>query len=153
MLSLPAVVRVKLVPETDAALLQREAILVQIRFTSGGDYYYGGAIALTDNGGCATWRREVIERNFSLNQHLFPMDYKVNLEDCDSVVQIVARGGAEFMGARASALASSLTAPEARDMWSRARNESIATARTSVDLNRAPPGEIEVALPVIVPED
>jgi hypothetical protein len=62
------------------------------------------------------------------------MDYKVTLAACDPSATVALLGGDTFVKERAAAIASSLVSPEARQLWSRARNAGVRSAVTQVQL-------------------
>jgi hypothetical protein len=133
MLVLPSVTTVTLVSARDASL-SLERILVDLEFSWRGGYYFAASM-LTDKTGRARLEDSEIRRKLSRNQELFPMDYRVDLEDCDSIVEIVVQGGIDFVSARAAALPSTFLLPEVRERWATARNEEVVTARLKADFS------------------
>jgi hypothetical protein len=119
-------------------------LLIAVHFLHRAEYYFGGVVGLTDANGEVVFLREAIEQAFAANQRLFPMDYRIPLVDCDSMVRVVILGGEEFLAAQKTALASPLTAATAKDLWREADNSPIRSLRESVDLNKADPDRVVI---------
>jgi hypothetical protein len=63
-------------------------ILVSLDVRIAGRYSFGTNLGLTDRSGEAAITGAQLEADFERNQHLFPMDLKVPLAECDSVVGV-----------------------------------------------------------------
>ena len=97
--------------------------------------YYATLLGLTDRQGILRVSGSEIEQQYHQDQHLFPMDYKLTLEQCDPVATVGLAGGREFEERRANALRSALLATECRSWWEEARNEELAADETAVTLD------------------
>jgi hypothetical protein len=123
-----------------------EELLVSLELYWRGLYYFGDLVGLTDDSGVVRITRDRILEDFALNQDLFPMDYKVPLDETDPVVGIIVRGGSEFLTLKTAVDTNPLVTPDARSAYARARNASVRTTRTQIDLLNAPRDLLPVEL-------
>jgi hypothetical protein len=146
MLNLPAAFAIELKGEpTDI-----DRILVAGELFHTGRYYFGGILALTDAAGHVTFSRDSIVGAFEENQRLFPMDFRVPIEECDSTVWFVLPGKDEFAVARRNALVSSMASTATKEMWRSAGNERIKPVRMPVTLSNPKANEvINLTLPAL----
>src|SRR5262245_39073954 len=99
------VVRVKRGTDPDVCL---DSLLIGlVRRTHNRDYY-STLLGLTDGQGMLRMARGVMEEQYKEDQRLFPMDYKLRLDECDPVAIVSLAGGTEFTESRAKALKSPL---------------------------------------------
>jgi hypothetical protein len=138
MLNLPAAFAIELKGDP----LDIGRILVAGELFHNGSYYFGGILALTDAAGHVTFSRDSIVGSFESNRSLFPMDFRVPIEECDSTVWFSLRGKEEFAVARRNALAASMTSTAAKEMWSSAGNERIRSVRMPVALSNPKANEV-----------
>ena len=99
MLRLPPHLSAHLVGPGGTVLSEPE-VLIAINFLRGGRYYYGNLIGLTDERGIATIERSEIELRFAMDRSTYPMDYKVDLEECDPSIEVTILSEAELSEAR-----------------------------------------------------
>jgi hypothetical protein len=97
--------------------------------------YYATLLGLTDDQGNLRVARNALEDQFREDQRLFPMDYKVMLDECDAVAIVGLAGGRDFAGRRANALKSPFLTPSARSWWATAQNEGVAADEAAVTLS------------------
>jgi hypothetical protein len=123
-------------------------VIVMLDFTIDGRYYYGCLVGLTDSAGFVRTSRSAIERSFNVDRHLFPMDFRVDLSQCDSRIIVDVPGGEEFEIQKKRALESVLVGEEYRKLWQLATNSRICSASRQVDLgNDNGPRSIQVLIP------
>jgi hypothetical protein len=125
-------IEVEVVAENGIAVA---SVRVALELLHDGRHYYGAEVGLTDLTGCTRLERAALERMFAEDRRLFPMDYRVPLEQCDAEAAVRVDGGADFAARRATALASSLISRDAARMWQLAANESVRPARAAVRLD------------------
>jgi hypothetical protein len=112
-----------------------------------GRYYFGTILGLTDQAGETEIADSQVQDDFKRNQQLFMMDFKVPLEQCDSVIGIKLHGAGEFRSAQQIALNGPLVAPDARALWAKARNSEIESASVEADTTDSP-SELIVDVPI-----
>lgn len=122
-------------------------ILVTVQLLWRGRPYFGDVVGLSDSSGTAGVTSEKIERDFKKNTELFPMDYKVPLDQCDVAVELSVVGGGEF-NTRLRSISSGLVDPDIRNMYKRAKNSDVESARKTVDLRGLTSDEVVVDLPL-----
>lgn len=127
MLRLPDSLQVQL---CDArGLPVREAdVLVAINLLVAERYYYGSLVGLTDSNGSACISREEIERRYYQDRARFPMDYKVELLDCDAFIEVVLLGREDVAVASAAVADDFSVAEYIREQYARARNAEFSPA-------------------------
>ena len=125
------------------AVRQREGpiagALVWLTLRIQGRDYYSTNIGLTDAQGRVAITGSALEDMFRQDQRVFPMDYKVALQNCDNEVAIGVDGGHAFSENQGAALRSALTSPEAKRLWSLARNAQLRSAKTLVVVDVSAP--------------
>jgi hypothetical protein len=121
-------------------------IVVALHLSQDGRPYYGTLLGVTDERGTVTKSFESILTEFSEDRKRFPMDYKEPLERCDPWIDIVVRGGREFMEHALTVQTSPFVDDEVREAYRTARNEHIQSTRIQVDLRES--DEITVELPL-----
>ena len=99
MLRLPPNLCVHLI-DTSGIAMSESDVLIAVNFLRGGRYYYGNLIGLTDERGTATLERSEIELRFAMDRSTYPMDYKVDLEECDPSIEVIILSEAEVSEAR-----------------------------------------------------
>ena len=147
MLHLPRTVEARLVPQS--ARLFVDDLLVSVHLFHGGRYYYGDTAGLTDRSGVARLARDQLLAHFNKDRSLFPMDYRVALEECDPEVAVVVRGGLDFAQLRESALSNPLTDPEVRRQYETARNATVHSTEQRVPVGPGPKDTLVVQLPLV----
>ena len=147
-LVLPAEMRFRL--KSKGSVRSLAGLLVSINTYSDGRYYFGGARTLTSQAGTAVLSRSEVEEVFQASRELFPMDYRVPLDACDPLIEIIVLGGDEFIKARAAAISSPLVLTKWKDLWTLARNESVRTARKMVPVPPVEDGQDILAIDVEV---
>ena len=139
-LALPDILRVRVTCPTDPAVpLDRLLIFLDCHIAE--RYYFGCLVGLTDAEGRAQITSAGVYEHFTLDQRMFPMDYRVPLEDCDSSIRVHLVGGTDFKAQRAQ-LGSGPVTPEAVGLWLRARNDIFSSATAGVDLALGNPAEV-----------
>jgi hypothetical protein len=109
-------------------------VIVMLDFTIDGRYYYGCLAGLTDSAGFVSTSRSAIESSFNIDRQLFPMDFRVELSQCDSRIIVDVPGGEEFGIQKKRALESLIVSDEYRNLWQRATNSRICSVARQVDL-------------------
>ena len=125
--------------------LHAPKVLIAINLLLKGRYYYGNLIGLTDDRGIASITGSELRKRFDQDRANFPMDYKVDLDDCDSMVEILVLSGTEVAdGRRAVGDNFSVTA-EIRDSYDAAVNYRFAPASVRVSTESLQ-GDLVVAI-------
>ena len=130
MLAFPPEIRVTLLEEGQGD--GYPGILVSCNFFWHGRYYFGTTVGTTDGSGRTQLKRDQLELDFRENQRLFPMDLKVQLDNCDPLIEVVVRGGAEFSALRDAVERNPLVTPRARAAYAGARNAMVESASSRV---------------------
>ncbi len=107
--------------------------LVSVRTFYEAQYYYGNLLGLTDEQGVVCLTRKQLHQDFERDQLMFPMDYKVGLDECDPEIEVLIRGGAEFRQAKHTLASNSLVSEDVRLLYDRAVNEGLGSARKRLD--------------------
>lgn len=110
-------------------------LLVWLNTLALGQDYFRSHVGITDAAGIARLTSREFLRQFAEDQHLFPMDYKWPIEDCDDHIVVGIEGGKVFRGHRDAALAGGLTSEAAKRLWSIARNTEVGSAQARVELS------------------
>lgn len=108
--------------------LRERNVLVAVNLLSGGRYYYGNLIGLTDSRGYASTTRETLEREFYRDRASFPMDYKLELIECDNNVELVLLSREEIQKAQAAIEQFGDVDSAVVSAYARARNQLFAPA-------------------------
>jgi hypothetical protein len=143
------------IPETTSVRVSLEppkrtplpGILVWFRLFLQRQPYFDGLVGLTDSGGVASVSASELVAQFAESQRLFPMDYKVSLDECDDEIEVGIDGNRDFAKARVAALKSGLVGTNATHAWSAAQNELVesATARRPLMRVRSTASFIDLA--------
>jgi hypothetical protein len=123
-------------------------ILVSLQLYWRGQPYYADMLGLTDQSGLVQISRTKIQSDFSRDQKLFPMDYKERLDLCDPMIDIVIRGGKEFVQALESISSNPLVDADVLEAYAMARNRDVHSTRVRVDLLAKPSNHLIVDVPV-----
>lgn len=145
MLRLPSRIDVQLV-DSYGMQVSEVNILVAVNLLVSTRYYYGNLVGLTDSAGKASITSEALERRYASDQARFPMDYKLELVQCDSMIDVVLLSEAEVADAKQAIASDFSISPAIRDMYSRARNAQFAPAlrRVHADSSSGDPLTIEL---------
>lgn len=127
MLRLPSRIVVTLAHPSGQRLSEAN-VLIGINLLLSGRYYYGNLVGLTDKAGAVGVDGEQIERRYAGDQNDSPMDYKVELIECDSVVEIVLLAHEDVQTAITALEGSVGQSAEFRDMYLKATNQRFAPA-------------------------
>jgi hypothetical protein len=136
MLVLPSRIEVQL-SDSRGRPLPTPDILIGLNLLVDGRYYYGNLVGLTNSHGTAAISREELEQRFKVDQARFPMDYKVPLDDCDPIIEVLVMSASEVAQARESVTADYSISAEIRDAYERARNDEATPALARVWANVA----------------
>jgi len=136
MLELPESIEVLV---TDTVGRPLVGILVELDFRWHGNYYFGTHAGLSDSDGLARVPAAQIALASREDQSLFPMDYKVPLDQCDDTIAIGFLGANDFMSARADAIASGLVTARAKTAWARAANSNVLSRRIDIPVSAGQP--------------
>jgi hypothetical protein len=111
-------------------------VLIAINLLHEGRYYYGNLLGLTDSRGRAELTRHELELRFVADKVSYPMDYKIELEDADPLVEVALLSHQEIAEAMAAVESSPSVSPDIRLCYYRARNAYFtpATLRFWADL-------------------
>jgi hypothetical protein len=124
-------------------------ILVAIDIRVGGQYYYGTVVGLSDALGRVEITRRQLDDQFTNDQRLFPMDYKIALAHCDDVIGVRILGGAEFRDAQRAARLNAHMDPDIRLLWNRAQNRGLRTVTIDLELGTATREDKCVTVPIV----
>jgi hypothetical protein len=141
---LPAAIEVKVLAADEGAI-DAPDILVRLDLLWYGHYYYGVHLGLTDRTGMARISARDIEKQFAENRRLFPMDYKVPLDECDEAARISIVGSKSFLKHRAEPFPEWVTAAVAEE-WTRARNGAYRPAQQPIALVDTRPIQTTIAI-------
>lgn len=142
-LPVPERVTVQLVDQHNHPLCEPD-ILIALNTFIAGRYYYGSILGLTDAVGRATTTGGALLNLFHQDQGLFPMDYRVPLEECDPVIELVILCPEEVDQSRVAVRESYWVSPAVRDAYERARNARVAAVAATVALKDARPVVLEL---------
>jgi len=152
MLRLPQELRVQLV-DGSMEPVRVSDVLIAIRFSHRGHYYYGDLVGLTDSDGIARTTAQDLQARFDQNRHLFPMDYRRELGDCDPQVDLVVLDS-EIIRERLQVVpGNAMISPDARVLYARAHNERVGPVVHQADLSEAEPTLVKVLLPTTTASD
>lgn len=126
MLRLPNQIAVTLVNRYGEPLRQPD-VLVGVNLLREGRYYYGNLVGLTDRDGRVLLEGAELERRYAADQRNFPMDYKVELIECDAIGELVVLSHDEISQALTS-LESFGVSGDFRRMYARAANRILSPA-------------------------
>lgn len=148
MLRLPEHIEVRLSDARGGAANEGD-ILVAVNLLASGRYYYGNLVGLTGTDGVVRQTREELERRYLRDQAHFPMDYKLELIECDPQIELTVLSGAEVATARTAVAEDFSIAVDIRESYARARNQEYASSllRVSADSVRGWP--LVVVLPLL----
>ncbi|MGE3601145.1 MAG: hypothetical protein AB7N70_36995 [Dehalococcoidia bacterium] len=100
-------------------------VLIAINVLHEGRYYYGNLIGLTDSNGRAELTRDELDLRFVADKVSYPMDYKIELEDADPLIEVTLLSEQEIAEARMAVDSSASVSPEISACYHRARNASF----------------------------
>lgn len=143
----PDLLQIQLVSSPQGAV-SVGAVLVALEVRTQGRYYFGTVLGLSDPAGRVQLSRSALEDDFTENQRLFLMDYRLPLCACDSEVAIRVQGGEVFVEAQRAAERNDLVPPEVRQLWRAARNEVLADSLVQIDLREHSPERVSVRVPI-----
>ena len=132
-LALPRTIVISLV-RPDRLSVPVVDMLVGLRTFVSGEYYYGTILGLTDQTGKLIATGDKIRSGFLLDRQLFPMDYRIDLNDCDPTIEVFVRGGEEFIEAKKALHNSPMITTSVREGYGRARNAQIGSSSVTLDL-------------------
>lgn len=114
-------------------------ILVGINMLVEGRYYYGNLLGLTDGSGAVSIARDEIELRFAADRAMYAMDYKVDADDCDPLIEVFILSAAQIVAAL-EAIAASPVSYDVDEAYRRARNAEFAPSIVKVwaDLPKVP---------------
>ncbi len=124
MLRLPGRVAVQL-RDVRGHPLAAADILIAINVLHEGRYYYGNLVGLTDPSGRAQLTRDELDLRFVADKVSYPMDYKIDLEDADPLIEIALLSDQEIAEAKVAVESSRCVSPDIGLCYHRARNASF----------------------------
>lgn len=127
MLRLPTRIEAHLT-DTAGHALREPAVLVAVNLLSHGRYYFGNLIGLTNENGVAVIEGVELELRYLDDRARYPMDYKLELSDCDELIEVVLLSGAELVQAREAMAQGSDVASSIRSQYGTARNDGFTPA-------------------------
>lgn len=145
MLRLPRTITVQLTNTSGRPLKERN-LLVAINLLSAGRYYYGNLVGLTDEDGRTTTSGAILERAFYRDRATYPMDYKLELLECDDTIELVLLSEKEIGESRAAIAAYGGVDASAVASYECARNRHFAPAMTRVVADSEHDTPLHVAL-------
>jgi hypothetical protein len=142
MLRLPTCIKARIVDISGGSIPAAD-ILVGINLLVSDRYYYGNLLGLTDAAGVAIITRDELDLRFAADRAMYPMDYKLNTDCCDPMIEIFILSEVQIAAAK-DAIAASSVSYDVDDAYRRARNSdySPTLARVWADL----PGERELVI-------
>lgn len=146
MLQLPRSVSVRLVDPTGTPLAEPD-VLVGINMLSSGRYYYGNLVGLTDSRGVAVVTGDDLEARYRADQAEFPMDYKLELIECDADIELVLLSVREIEDALSAIDALAIPSRVLRSVYARARNAKFTTALQKIEGSWRDDEEVICSLP------
>lgn len=127
MLRMPTEMRIQLVDARGRAL-EVANILVGINTLVQGRYYYGNLVGLTDRAGSATVSGMSIARDFHRDRASYPMDYRVDLEQCDDELEFLILSPEELEEARSAISDDFSVNAHVRESYAQALNHLVKPA-------------------------
>ena len=124
MLRLPGRVAVQL-QDVRGRPLAAPDVLIAINVLHAGRYYYGNLVGLTDSNGRAELTRDELDLRFVADKVSYPMDYTIELEDADPLIEVALLSEQEIAEARAAVDSSPSISREIGASYHRARNASF----------------------------
>lgn len=124
MLRLPRLVHVRLV-DPEGSPLREPDLLIGLNLLSNRKYYYGNLVGLTDSSGVAVVTGKEIEARYRSDQTEFPMDYRLELIECDSAIEVVVLSAKEIADATSAIDGLSIPLHGLRSLYERARNAAF----------------------------
>jgi hypothetical protein len=121
MMTLPEIIEARLVDEAGQPL-RAANVLVGINFLAEGRYYYGNILGLTNDEGRISIRGEALERRYLGDRRRFPMDYKLELVECDNQFELAVLSAQEVDQGREALKDDPLANPEMLTAYVRAKN-------------------------------
>lgn len=149
MLNLPAQISVQLVDGGGKPLRQNN-VLVGLNLLRNGRYYYGNLIGLTSTSGTVTISGVEIERRYLRDQLLYPSDYKLELVECDSDIEVLLLSGADIERAREGIRENDQLEPFVPTSYARARNRDFRPTLARVSTEARTQRELYVYLTTTV---
>jgi hypothetical protein len=146
MLRLPKQIEVRLI-NGNAEALAVPNVLIVVRFSIGGQYYYGDLFGLTNYGGVASCSAGDLRSRFEENRRLFPMDYGTPLDDCDHLVEFAILPQEEIHSRLDETSANVMVSRAARDLYRAANNDRVDAAAVHEDLTLADPDSRLIHIP------
>jgi hypothetical protein len=120
MLRLPARIEAHLKNVSGGSLPVAD-VLVGINLLVGGRYYYGNLLGLTNASGVAIVTRDELDLRFAADRAMYPMDYKVDADACDPLIEVFILSAEQIAAAR-EAIADSSVSYDIDEAYQRARN-------------------------------
>ena len=121
-------------------------MLIAVNLLVEGSYYYGNLIGLTNRSGLVAISGDELEKRYRADQARFPMDYRLELIECDDLIEICLLSNAEIKAASEGIAEASDIAPEIRDAYVRARNALFSPALLRAIGDTDNDGTLRVAL-------
>ena len=134
MLLVPRIITVQLMLPGHPPHELRDVLVSVMTYLNGGPYY-GDTVGLTDFRGFAQMKGSTLMNDFEKESRAFPMDYRVPVAECDAFLEIIVRGGQEFVRHRATVGQSSMVSQDVRTLYRKARNELFTSAAQRVPMN------------------
>lgn len=131
MLTLPRRITAQLVDPSGRHLAIRD-VVIAINLLVQGRYYYGNVLGLTGPSGAVGLDRDELALRFASDQSLFPMDYKVDLEECDPMLEVTIMSSEEVEAALKGMVESKIGSPAIRADYERSRNAAVQPALSRV---------------------
>ena len=127
MLRMPNEMHVQLI-DTRGRALEVANILIGINTLVEGRYYYGNLVGLTDRTGSATASGPSIERDFHRDRASYPMDYRIDLDQCDDELEFLILSPEELEEARSAVSDDFTINAQVRESYARALNQLVKPA-------------------------
>lgn len=124
MLRLPIRIEAQLT-DTAGRELREPAVLIGINILSNGQYYFGNLIGLTNNAGVAGIEGVELELRFLDDRSRYPMDYKIDLPDCDELIELMVLEAGDIRRASEAMEEGEVLAPIVRSQYAAARNSNF----------------------------
>lgn len=143
---LPASVRAELRDFTGQRLHMRN-ILIGINLFVDGRYYYGNIVGLTDAQGSAELARSELDLRFAADRAAYPADYRLDLEECDSILEVFILPQAEIAALLGDSAAKAVVDKRILELYASSRNELVTPAWLKLPAESACDGVAVAPLP------
>jgi len=137
-LRLPTRIEAHLI-DTAGRALGEPGVLIAVNILSNGRYYFGNLVGLTNEAGVAAIEGVELELRFLDDRRRYPMDYKLELSECDELMEIVLLSADDIRQTSEAIEQGAEITPSIRSQYAAARNSNFTQAAVRV-VGDAPEG-------------